>query len=154
MKTTEEHAIDSSKANGKNIEDIYQRIKKSEVKVLGQDGKTHSLPDDSYAFLSGLLAELTASRSVTLLQHNASFTSMEASRLLGMSRQYLVQLLEKGEIPFHKVGTHRRLYVRDVLAYKTKRDSARRNALDDLALAEYKEGIYDKVIPDDSSERQ
>jgi len=35
-----------------------------------------------------------------------------------MSRQFLITLLEKGAIPFHLVGTHRRIYVRDVIAYK------------------------------------
>jgi len=65
-----------------------------------------------------------------------------------MSRQFLVQLLEKGEIPFHRVGTHRRLYVRDVIAYKAKRDTTRRKTLDDLAKREFSEGNYGKV-PDD-----
>ncbi|HEX8817710.1 MAG TPA: excisionase family DNA-binding protein [Terriglobales bacterium] len=77
--------------------------------------------------------------------------TIEASETLGMSRQYLVTLLEKGEIPFHRVGTHRRIYARDVLAYKAKRDLSRRNILDDLARAEYAEGLYDQV-PDDFSQ--
>jgi len=47
------------------------------------------------------------------------------------------------------VGTHHRLYAREVLAYKAKRDTARRKALDDLAGTEYEQGTYDK-IPDDS----
>ena len=147
MKTIAE--TDISKTAPKNIEEIYQRLRKSEVKIFGQDGKTHLLPEDAYAFLSGLLDELKASRAVTLLQNDASLTTIEAGKLLGMSRQYLVRLLEKGEIPFHKVGTHRRLYIRDVLAYKTKRDSARRKALGDLARAEYEEGTY--IIPDDAN---
>jgi hypothetical protein len=43
------------------------------------------------------------------------------------------------------IGTHRRLYARDVLAYKSKRDNARRKTLDDLSRAEYDEGIYDRL---------
>jgi hypothetical protein len=43
------------------------------------------------------------------------------------------------------IGTHRRLYARDVLAYKGKRDSSRRKILDDLAKAEFEEGIYDRL---------
>ena len=68
--------------------------------------------------------------------------------MLGFSRQFLIQLLEKGEIPFHMVGSHRRLYVRDVMAYKVKRDTARRKTLDDMARREFAKGDYDKV-PDD-----
>ena len=75
-------------------------------------------------------------------------TTVEASKILGMSRQYLIKLLEKGEIPFHLVGTHRRLYVRDVLTYKMKRDLMRRETLDNLAKREINRGDNDKV-PDD-----
>jgi excisionase family DNA binding protein len=153
MKATEENAPDISEQDRKNLEETYQRIKKAEAKLVGPDGKAHQLPETTYAFLCRLHAELMAGRSVTLLQSNARLTSMEASKLLGMSRQYLVQLLEKGEIPYHKVGTHRRLYARDVLAYKAKRDTARRKTHDNLALAEYEEGIYDRISPDDSDKR-
>jgi len=153
MKTTEGNALGISERDRKDVEEIYQKIKRAEAKLVGPDGKTHLLPGNTYAFLCRLLAELMAGKSVTLLQSNAELTSMQASKLLGMSRQYLVQLVEKGEIPFHKVGTHRRLYARDVLAYKGKRDTARRKAHDDLALAEYEEGIYDKVTPNDPDKR-
>jgi excisionase family DNA binding protein len=90
---------------------------------------------------------------VTILQSNAGLTTVEASKLLGMSRQFLIGLLESNEIPYRKVGTHRRLYARDVLAYRAKRDTARRKTLDDLARAEYKEGLYDRA-PDDSDAGQ
>jgi excisionase family DNA binding protein len=81
------------------------------------------------------------------------FTTIEVGKILGMSSQFLVGLLEKGEIPFHMVGTHRRMYARDVLAYKAKRDLSRRTALDDLARAEYEEGVYGRV-PDDFNSGQ
>ena len=70
-----------------------------------------------------------------------------------MSRQYLIKLLEQNEIPHHSVGTHRRLYARDVFAYKAIRDTARRKTLDDLARKEHDEGIYDRM-PDDPKPEQ
>jgi excisionase family DNA binding protein len=82
------------------------------------------------------------------LQNRHELTTVEASKILGVSRQFLIQLLEKGEISFHMVGTHRRMYVRDVVAYKAKRDTARRKTLDDMAKQEFAKGDYDK-IPDD-----
>jgi excisionase family DNA binding protein len=95
-----------------------------------------------YSFLCRLLADLKAGNSVTILQSKAELTTVEAAKLLGMSRQFLVNLLSRNEIPFHMIGTHRRLYARDVLAYKSKRDNTRRKTLDDLSRAEYDEGIY------------
>jgi excisionase family DNA binding protein len=54
--------------------------------------------------------------------------SSEAARLLGVSRPHLVRLVEKGEIPFRKVGSHRRIHASDVAAYLEVRDSRRREA--------------------------
>jgi len=51
--------------------------------------------------------------------------------MLGVSRQFS-QLLDRNEIPFHRVGTHRRIYVRDVLAYKARRDANRSKAMTTL----------------------
>jgi excisionase family DNA binding protein len=81
------------------------------------------------------------------------FTTIEAGKILGMSSQFLVRLLVKGEIPFHMGGMHRRIHAVDVLAYKAKRDLSRRTALDDLARAEYAEGVYGRV-PDDFNSGQ
>jgi excisionase family DNA binding protein len=142
-----------SQNDQQDINELYRRLQKASAKLVGPDGKTQVLPNNVYSFLCQLLADLTSGSSVTILQNNALLTTMEASKMLGMSRQFLVNLLVKGEIPFIKVGTHRRIYARDLLAYKAKRDAARRKALDDLARAEYDEGIYDKM-PDDPNPRQ
>jgi excisionase family DNA binding protein len=153
MATTEEAMVAATDVpiSGKDqreIADIYEKLRTADAKLVGPDGKTQILPNTLYSFLCTLLADLKAGHSVTILQSNASLTTVEASKLLGISRQFLIGLLEKKEMPCHMVGTHRRLYARDVLAYKAKRDTARTKTLDDLALAEAEEGLYDRV-PDD-----
>jgi excisionase family DNA binding protein len=129
----------------REIIELYEKLREVQAKLVGPDGKTEVLPNNVYSFLCRILADLKAGNPVTILQSKAELTSIEAAKLLGMSRQFLVNLLSRSEIPFHMIGTHRRLYARDVLAYKAKRDNARRKTLDDLGRAEYDDGIYDRL---------
>ncbi|MGB8535048.1 MAG: excisionase family DNA-binding protein [Acidobacteriaceae bacterium] len=135
------------------IQDLYAKLRAAEAKLMGPDGKTQLLPSSLYSFLCQLLGDLKAGKSITILQSNASLTTVEAAKLLGVSRQFLIQLLEQKNLPFHMVGTHRRLYARDVLAYKSRRDANRRRVLDELVQSESEEGIYDRVPVDDPNAR-
>lgn len=65
-----------------------------------------------------------------------------AANYLGVSRQHLVDLLESGQVPFHKVGSHRRIQFKDLLAFERLRDRSRREALDRLATQVDKAGLY------------
>ncbi len=141
-----------SEADQNQVLELYQKIQKSRAKLVGPDGKTQNLPVSLYGFLVKLIADLCEGQSVAIVQKDAQLTTVEGARMLGVSRQFLIKLLERGDIPHHMVGTHRRIYVRDLLAYKAKRDSSRRKILDDLTRAEAEEGLYDLEPPDDRAE--
>jgi excisionase family DNA binding protein len=137
--------IPISQPDRQDIVDLYNRIRAAKAKLISLDGKSQLLPTDLSAFLTQVLEELKAGNPITILEDNTELTTMEAARMLAVSRQFLVQLLEQGQIPFHKTGTHRRVYARDLMAYKIRRDAARRKALDELVLAEWEDGTYDAI---------
>jgi excisionase family DNA binding protein len=88
---------------------------------------------------------LNAGKPVSIVQNQAKLTTIEAAAMLGVSRQFLVNLLQKEEIPYHMVGTHRRIYAQDLLKYKAKRDEQRHAILRKLAQTEAAQGLYDKI---------
>jgi excisionase family DNA binding protein len=67
------------------------------------------------------------------LPTSQEISTVEAATLLNVSHPFLVGILEKHEIPFRKVGAHRRVSLQDVLEYKERVDQRRTEALDQLA---------------------
>ena len=99
---------------------------------------THSeevidLPACAGALLLEILEDMAAGRAVAVLRRDAELTTQQAADFLNVSRPFLVRLLERGTVPFRKVGTHRRVLFDDLRRYKDATDDARRKALDDLA---------------------
>ncbi len=91
------------------------------------------LPVAAVRLLGALLAELAKGNAVTLMPLNAELTTQEAAELLNVSRPFLVGLLESGQLPYHKVGTHRRVRFADLMIYKRRRDEESESALRELA---------------------
>ena len=72
--------------------------------------------------LVDVLAEIGEDNAVSIIPIHAELTTQDAAGVLNVSRPFLVQLLERGEMPFHKIGTHRRVRYQDVISYKERID--------------------------------
>jgi excisionase family DNA binding protein len=113
--------------------------------LIGPDYESERLPTDVLALLKQLLAILASGDAVTVVPVHQELTTQEAANLLNVSRQYLVQLLDEGKIPFHRTGTHRRLYSKDVLEYRARRKSERRAQLDAMSQETQDAGGYPEL---------
>lgn len=90
------------------------------------------LPRQAISLLRDLLAEMAQGNAVTIVPTQAELTTQQAANILNVSRPHLVKLLEDGEIPFTKVGTHRRVRYQEIIDHKLTRDQVSHNKLDEL----------------------
>ncbi|HKX30794.1 MAG TPA: excisionase family DNA-binding protein [Blastocatellia bacterium] len=79
-----------------------------------------SLPELVRPLLKQILTELAQGRTVTVLATDSEMTTQDAADYLKVSRGYLVQVIDRGEIPSRMVGNQRRLKVSDVQLYEKK----------------------------------
>ncbi len=104
------------------------------TRLVTDKGEEVNIPDSVYQILRYSVAKMASGQGIQLLPQSKQLTTQEAADLLNVSRPYLIKLLELGEIPYSKVGTHRRINLVDVLKYKEKRDHQRRQTLDELII--------------------
>ncbi len=134
LPTAEETAL--ARESGRTLSAYLQtRAEAQQIEILDDKGAAHPvhIPVSALRLLVDVLTEIGEGNAVSIIPIHAELTTQEAADVLNVSRPFLVQLLERGEIPFHKIGTHRRVRYQDVLAYKERTDAERSKALDALA---------------------
>lgn len=99
------------------------------------------LPGPVLQLLLDILSEMARGNAISLMPIHHELSTQEAANLLNVSRPHLVSLLEKGSLPFRKVGSHRRVQAKDVLDYKANIDRQRLATLNELTAFSQEQGM-------------
>ena len=121
--------------------------KEGKARLVGRGGEPQmELPDTIFELLVEIIRCLEQGKAISVVPITQDLTTQEAAEMLGVSRPFFVKLLETNQLPFHMAGTHRRVYLQNLLLYKQQRDECRREALDEMSREAEALGLYDKVL--------
>lgn len=133
--TKEDQKIALSSLQG--FQDVSQRIKSSRkkgVKIKIQEtGEFITIPKKALALLSAILQNMAEGKTISIVPSNSEVSTQQAADMLNISRPHLVKLLEAKQIPFKKVGSHRRVLLKDIIEYKEQLAKQREAQLDFLS---------------------
>ncbi|MCB1616704.1 MAG: helix-turn-helix domain-containing protein [Pseudomonadales bacterium] len=124
----------------------YADADRVQMTLKGSNGEADDLvlPGPVLQMLLDIMSEMAMGNAISLMPIHHELSTQEAANLLNVSRPHLVSLLEKGQLPFRKVGAHRRVMAKDVFDYKAEIDQQRLEVLDELTAASQELGMgYD-----------
>jgi excisionase family DNA binding protein len=128
-----------------------RRLARQGLKVLDhqpslRDSEGHSveLSDAALAGLRELLEAIADGEAPVVVRRASTLTTQQAADMLNVSRPHVVKLIDRGEIPSHKVGVHRRVGLDDVLAYRDRRRAEQDSFLDEMTADAEALGLYDR----------
>ena len=139
----ERHPITADPAERRKLKLIEQVISRSQACLVASDGTSVEIPAPLYEVLAETVKALRQGKAITIVPTSHELTTQQAADFLNVSRPYLIRLLDRKDLPFSKVGTHRRIRFEDLVAYKTKRSNLRRTVLADLTPEAQDMGIFE-----------
>ncbi|MEG4496016.1 excisionase family DNA-binding protein [Microcoleus sp. F10-C6] len=105
-----------------------------------------ALPESLYQLLRQAAHLMAAGRAVSLVPVEQDMTVEEAAILLNVSQPFLLKLLAEGAIKYVKVGSERRIFLADLMAYKNQRTVKRREILRELAELSQEEELNENRV--------
>lgn len=114
-----------------------------QAQLVDSNGTAIDLPSEIARALIAIVHQLQAGNGVSVVPLHAELSTVEAAEILNVSRPHLIKQLEHGALAFRMVGSHRRVRLVDVLAYRDAQDVAARHALDELTRQAEDLGLYE-----------
>lgn len=111
------------------------------LRVIDGDGEIE-VPVSALRMLVDILANMAEGNAISMVPIHAELTTQQTADFLNVSRPYVVGLLERGDLPHHKVGTHRRVRFSDLMAYQQAQLAKSKARLAELAKLDQELGLH------------
>jgi len=103
----------------KGISKKLRTVSTPGVKIKIQEtGEFITIPKKALSLLITILSNMSEGKSITIIPTDSEVSTQQAADMLNVSRPHLVKLLENNTIPFKRVGSHRRILLRDLITYE------------------------------------
>jgi len=127
----------------RQLEQMFSKGERT-AKLVSPHGDEVEIPASAFHALQLVADGMAKGLTMMLVPQGKELTTQQAADILHVSRPHVIKLLEQGEMPHQFVGTHRRIKIEDLLAYRAKRNARRREQLDELTrLSEQLPGGYE-----------
>lgn len=101
------------------------------------------VPLEALKLLAKILEATSKGKLVSIVPVATEMTTQAAADIIGCSRPHLVKLLEEGQIPYTKIGKHRRVKFEDVMAYKKRMKAEQEKLIIEIMNTDEESGLYD-----------
>jgi excisionase family DNA binding protein len=136
-------SVIAQKQEAHSIKQLERLLEQPQAQLVAANGEAIRIPEPIYQVLRQVVHAMALGQAISIVPDEQEMTTQEAADLLNVSRPYLIKLLKQGEIPYTKVGTHRRVRFQDVMEYKQQRDTKRSQLLDELIQLSEEAGFYE-----------
>jgi excisionase family DNA binding protein len=133
--------VSASPSEQEALKEISDALASERPGIVGADGECLAMPEALVKVLREAAAGLMTGRAVSVQSVGQQLTTQQAADLLNVSRPYVIKLLEEGALPFTMVGTHRRVPLDAVLAFKVDRSAKRREYFREMARLSQQMGL-------------
>lgn len=107
------------------------------------DGATVQFPKTAVDGLIEMLEAVAQGDAATVVRTPREVSTQQAATVLNVSRPTVVKLIDDGALASRKVGSHRRIPLADLLAYRDDMIARRRAVLDQMSRDAEELGLYD-----------
>jgi excisionase family DNA binding protein len=134
--------------------DVLLRLASGEARAYVHEASGHQVdfPENLISVLTSIAKAMQQDDELLLMKRHRVLTTQEAADFVGVSRQYMVRLMDSGVIACERTGKHRRVRLSEIVAYQQRRAAMGKAAMDSMTDMMVEAGVYDQFYDPKASD--